>query len=96
MSLMPAERETIITFNDEDDGAHIWTAQRPWITRLKKNPAAVLLDEGRHDGSAWAAFEVPKELLTIRSKKVRRVLTPQQRKAAAARLERAREARAAA
>jgi hypothetical protein len=69
MSLTPAERERIITFNDDDDMAHVWTAQRPWITRLRRNPAAVLLDEGRHDGSAGAAFEVPKELLTIRSKK---------------------------
>jgi hypothetical protein len=51
MSLTAPERETIITLNDEDETAEIWTAQRPWITKLKKNPSAVLLEEGKHDGS---------------------------------------------
>jgi hypothetical protein len=95
MSLTPPERETIITFNDEDETARVWTAQPPWITKLRNNPAATLLDEGKHGTSAGAEFEVPKELLTIRSKKVKRRLTPEQRQAASDRLERAREARAA-
>jgi hypothetical protein len=69
MSLSAPERETIITLNDEDDTAEIWTAQRPWITKLKKNPAATLLEEGKHDGSAWARFEVPRELIGVRSKR---------------------------
>jgi hypothetical protein len=62
MSLTGAERETIITLNDEDETAEIWTAQRPWITRLKKNPSALLLEKGKHNGSVWARFEVPKAL----------------------------------
>jgi hypothetical protein len=69
MSLTAPERETIITLNDEDETADIWTAQRPWITRLKKNPSATLLEEGVHDGSVWARFEVPKELVGVRSKR---------------------------
>jgi hypothetical protein len=69
MSLSAPERETIITLNDDDATAEVWTAQRPWITKLKKNPSAVLLEEGKHGGSVWARFEVPKELLTIRSKR---------------------------
>ena len=69
MSLTAAERETIITLNDEDETAEVWTAQRPWITKLKKNPAATLLEEGKHDGSIWARFEVPKELISVRSKR---------------------------
>jgi hypothetical protein len=65
MSLTGLERETVITLNDEENIAHIWTSQRPWITRLKKNPAATLIDEGTHDGSMWAEFEIPKALVAL-------------------------------
>lgn len=57
MSLTAPERETIITLNDEDETAYVYSAQRPWITKLKQNPAAILLEEGTHEGSAWARFE---------------------------------------
>ena len=33
MSLSAVERETVITLNDEDETAEIWTAQRPCIRR---------------------------------------------------------------
>ena len=75
MTLTSPERETIITMNDEDGHACIWTAQRPVITKLKKNPSAVLIEEGKFDGSAWARFEMPADLLSFRSKKVTRVLS---------------------
>lgn len=78
MSLSPAERETVITFNDEDETAHVWTAQRPVITKLRKNPSAVLLEEGRHDGTAWARFELPASLVSFRSKRMS--LSPEERK----------------
>jgi hypothetical protein len=68
MSLSAPERETIITLNDEDGFADVWTAQRPWITKLKKNPAATLVEEGKHDGSLWARFHVAKGLVGVRSK----------------------------
>lgn len=86
MSLTPPERETIITLNDEDDVAHIWTAQRPMITKLRRNAAATLLSEGKHDGSVWAEFEVPKALVSIRTKRVKRELTPEQREVLAERM----------
>jgi hypothetical protein len=54
--------------NDEDETAEIWTAQRPWITKLRKNPSAVLLEEGNHDGSAWARFQIDKSLIQARSR----------------------------
>jgi hypothetical protein len=91
MSLTAPERETIISLNDEDDFADIWTAQRPWITRLKKNTAAELLEEGKHEGSAWARFRVPKGLISVRSKKVKRELTAEQRIELAERLNASRE-----
>jgi hypothetical protein len=86
MSLTAPERETIIRLNDEDELANVWTAQRPWITKLKKNPAATLLDEGSFEGSVWAEFEVPASLLTVRSKKVTLQLTDGQRRQRADRL----------
>jgi hypothetical protein len=67
MSLSAAERDTTITMNDEDTTAEIWTAQRRTITKLKKNRAATLLEEGVHDGSVWARFELPKEFVSFRS-----------------------------
>jgi hypothetical protein len=79
MHLTPPERETVVTMNDEDDHMVIWTAQRPMITRLKANPDATLVDEGFHGTSAWACFHAPKNLLTVRR---RRVLTSEQRDAA--------------
>lgn len=76
-SLTAPERETVITACDEDELMTIWTAQRPMITKLRKNPAAVLVEEGKVGSSVWARFQVPADLLTIR--KPRKSLTPSQR-----------------
>jgi hypothetical protein len=95
MSLTAPERETIIRFNDEDEVANVWTAQRPVITKLKRNPAATLLDEGNHDGSVWAEFELPKSLISFRSARVKRQLTEEQKAQARLNIQRAREARIA-
>jgi len=84
------ERETVVTLNDADEYATVWTAQRRRITALKKNPAAELLDEGFHGKSAWAQFRIPARLVSFRSTRVKRELTPEQRAAAADRLRRAR------
>jgi len=89
MSLTAPERETIITLNDEDGHAEIWTAQRPIITKLKKNVAATLIAEGKHDGSAWAEFRLPAELVSFRSKRVSLALTDDEKEARAARLRQA-------
>jgi hypothetical protein len=96
VSLTATERETIVTLNDEDETAHVYTAQRSWITKLKRNPAATLLEEGTHDGSAWARFELPKGLVSFRSTRVKRELTEEQREELRERMAKAREARVAA
>jgi hypothetical protein len=75
MSLTAPERETVITLNDEDDVALIYTAQRRIITKLKKNEAATLIEEGTFDGSAWARFEMPADLLSFRSTRTTRTLS---------------------
>jgi hypothetical protein len=89
-SLTAAERETIITMNDEDDSADIWTAQRPIITKLKKNPAAVLTEEGKHGSTVWARFTLPAGLISFRSVRVKRELTEEQKAEMTARLRAAR------
>ena len=86
MSLTALERETVITLNDEEELAHVHTSQRPVITKLRKNPAATLLDEGRFEGTAWAEFELPKKLSSFRSGRVKIELTDEQRQVRAARL----------
>ena len=45
MSLTAPERETVITFSDEDDMATVHTHQRRIITKLKNNPAAELIED---------------------------------------------------
>lgn len=91
MSLSEYERETIVSMNDGDEVAHVYTAQRKLITRLKNNPAALLVEEGTHDGSAWARFTIPAGLVSFRSVRVRRELTGEQRAEMAERLRRGRE-----
>jgi hypothetical protein len=85
-SLTAAERETVITMNDEDDVADIWTAQRPIITKLKKNAAAILTEEGKHGSTVWARFTLPADLISFRSKRVKRELTEEQRAELSARM----------
>jgi hypothetical protein len=59
LSLTAPERETVITFSDEDDIATIHTHQRRIITKLRNNPAATEVDDPTFEGSAGAVFEIP-------------------------------------
>ena len=67
MSLTAPERETVITFSDEDDTATIHTHQRRIITKLLNNPAAREIEDLTSDGTAGAVFQLPAELITFRS-----------------------------
>src|SRR5215208_3827712 len=90
MSLTAPERETVITFSDEDNTATVHTHQRRIITKLRNNPAATELEDLTFEGTAGAAFEIPADLVSFRSG--RRKLTPEQARAATANLDRARRA----
>jgi hypothetical protein len=90
LSLTAPERETVITFSDEDDTATVHTHQRKIITKLRNNPAATEVEDLTFDGTAGAVFEIPAGLITFRSG--RRKLTPAQAQVAAANLGRARQA----
>jgi hypothetical protein len=89
MSLTDAERETIIGWSEADDLARIYTASRKVITKLRAS-GATLTEEGTFEGTAWARFEIPWDLITFRS--ARREMTEAQRAAATANLSRARAA----
>lgn len=93
MSLTENERETIVSMNDGDALAHVYTAQRRLITKLKNNPAAVLVEEGVFEGSAWARFTIGAGLVSFRSGRRQVELTDEQRQAAADRLRLVRAAR---
>jgi hypothetical protein len=86
LSLTAPERETVITFNDADDTATIHTHQRRIITKLPNNPAATKSEDLTFDGTAGAVFEIPADLVSLRSG--RRKLTREQARAAAANLAR--------
>ena len=69
MSLTAPERETVVTFSDEDDTATVHTHQRRIITKLKNNPAAELIEDISFDGTAGAVFELPVWAISFLSKK---------------------------
>lgn len=76
--LSPGERETVLLMSDADEYAEITTHQAPIITRLGKNPSAILVAEGRHGTTRWAHFRIPAKLVSFRSKTTKRPLTEQQ------------------
>jgi hypothetical protein len=89
MSLTAPERETVITFSDEDHTATIHTYQRRIITKLRNNLAATEVEDLTFDGTAGAVFELPADLISFRTgRKTGRKLTEQQRAAAVANLHR--------
>ncbi len=94
-SLTAPERETIISWSDAEDLAYIWTAQRTVITKLKANPAALLITEGTTGTTAWAEFRLPARLVSFRTRTIRRSMTTEQRRAAGARLAESRKVRQA-
>jgi len=89
LGLTALERETVILMNDAEDWAEIHTAQRSVITRLRKNPAATLVEEGADGSSVWAKYRVPKELVSVRTKTARRGFSASERQRRADRLRQA-------
>jgi hypothetical protein len=92
--LTAPERETIVGLNDGEDTATIYSAQRVIINRLRKHPAAELIEEGTFGTSAWARFTIPSTYVTFRQPRVKRELTDEQRDAFRERMARSRASRA--
>ena len=90
-SLTAPERETVINWSDDEKIAHIWTAQRPVITKLKANPSATLINEGFYGQTAWAEFRLPARFVSFRSKRIN--VSPETRQKRIDALAKARQAR---
>ncbi len=66
------ERETVIIMNDEDEMASITTHQRRILTKLERNPAATKIEDLQHGRQPGGSFEIPKALISLRTKKTKR------------------------
>lgn len=69
MALTAPERETVILMDDDCETATVTTWQRKWITKLKNNPAAELVQEFKSGTTSGAEFRVPAEFVTVRTKR---------------------------
>jgi len=95
MSLEAGERETVINATDGDDLIKIWTAQRRFITKLRRNPNFTEVDSGHYGSTEWAQFTIPADRWNPASgaKRAHGAMSAEQRLAAAERLARGRETR---
>jgi hypothetical protein len=85
--MIASERETVVNATDEDEVVRIWTAQRRFITQLRKHPKVTEIRCGIVDGSAWGEFEIPAaEWSPVRGIKHTRTMTFEQKAAISERL----------
>jgi len=70
------ERETIITFNEAESSASVWTASETVYRRLKNLGYVPTEDNERS-----AVFEIPKAVVRVLKPRVKRELTERQREA---------------
>ena len=97
MGLSVNEQETVVNFERNTDKATVYTSDSTMLTKLhklmEKNPKEWrLIDKGRIDGDIVSeTFECPKRLISFRTSTTSRVMTEEQREAAAERLKKARE-----
>ena len=68
------ERETIITFNEAESSASVWTASETVYRRLKNLGYVPTEDNERS-----AVFEIPKAVVRVLKPRVKRELTEKQR-----------------
>ena len=77
------ERETIITFNEEEKIAYLWTYNKTWQRQLEEKLG---LKPTLVNGRGGKEYELPKKM--IKMPRAPKNLTPQQRKDIADRLHR--------
>jgi hypothetical protein len=94
MGVSRLEQETIITSNAAEDQADIYAADPVWILKLdklcKENPEQFRMIETQKLGGKIISkrYVFPKELITIRTRKVKQNLTEEQREARRKQLDR--------
>ncbi len=80
------ERETVINSSDGDDLVRIWTAQRRYITKLRKDSRFTETASGVLESSEWSSFTIEASLWSPLGVKRRVSLTEHQRNEARNRL----------
>jgi len=81
------ERETVINATDADEMVRVWSAQRAWITALRKSRSFTEIRCGMADGTECAEFEIPKDLWNpVRGVKHPRKQSSEQKRASVERL----------
>jgi hypothetical protein len=70
------ERETVITFNEGESSASVWTASETVYRRLKNLGYVPTRDDERS-----AVFEIPKAVVRVLKPRIKRELTERQREA---------------
>jgi hypothetical protein len=81
------ERETVVNATDADDVVRVWSAQRTYITALRKSPSFTEIRCGVADGTEWAEFTIPRALWNpVRGVKHVRKQSSEQKRASAERL----------
>ena len=67
MNLSREEQETIISYNQLDEDAHVFTYDRALMNRLdqisRKSPTVIMVSSG--DG--WREYVCPKKLVTVKT-----------------------------
>lgn len=97
MNIPVNEQETVINFTRDSDKATVYTSDTTMLTKLhklmKKTPEEWrLVHQDTVDGQVVSeTFECPKKLISLRASIISRVMTEEQRQAAAERLRKARE-----
>lgn len=88
------EQETVITFDRASDEMNVYTADPNLMARLDKLDAYKKWREHRFEGKVIAAdYRADKKLLTLRTKKLTRNMTDEQKKAASERMKSIRQNR---
>lgn len=85
-SLTAPERETIVNASDADDLVRVWTAQRRYITKMRKSPLFTEAATGFHGKTEWAEFTIPADRWSPTGIRHSRAISTAQKSEAAARM----------
>lgn len=89
----PAERETVITANDEDDTVHIWSSQKRHIKAMLADDAFTFLTGNLEGENQFGVFTLPASRWSPKGYQRSRKMSDVSRARAAARMAEVREAR---
>ena len=94
MSLTAYERETIVNYNDGEDFATIYTASKFTMAKCEKLGYKIIEKCTKGGEVVAVTFKCPKNLISFRKKREKKVLTEEQKKAFLDRMNAVRENKA--